>query len=344
MIQDQEKPEIRIIDLRGINEFKTITFSGYKLSDVKKCLYNDILQLKLESASNWCVELICSGHIHDVWNIFVLFISKHILLANPKIPIYVNEKYNVYCILAKEEEELGILEIRNNMKVRELIVEVCAVILFSPRKQSMELMKIDKQDDFNIYNMSTKCYAPNTTYAQPIFRKEDPHELWIAINEFAYHIHESEIHKPDIMKALHWVEWVLEFNIICKKNKTKCVCEPRNNYLVDMRYQTDIIWLLWDTLILYANKKTNKIIARIIQSLNGLFCVNYSEIVAKKRKYIIYHALSVFTEPIDLSVRIIDQININYCNVAIDKIHELYKDKKENEHGHMKYLYNANIL
>lgn len=334
-----------IIDIRTIADFKTVSFSGYKIADVRKCMYNDLLQQKLESVIHWSTELIVSGHISDVWNILVIFISRHILLANPKLSIYLESKYNDYRILIKNDAELGVLEIRNNMSMRELIAEICAVILFSPRKPGIESVKIDKEDEFNIYSMSAKCYAPDTSFAQQIIRKNDPKELWIAINELSYHIHESEIHKPDMMKAIHWVEWVLEFNVICKRNKTKCVCEPRTTYSVDSRYQSDIIWLLWDTLILYAEKRDNKIVGKIVRSLAGLFGVEYNETVAKKRKSLLYFAMNVLTEPvIDMSIRIIDNINIAYCNVAIEKIHEIYRDKKSSEKGTMKYLYDASVI
>ena len=338
-----------IVDNRATNVMKLTSFSGYRISEVKKCMYNDILQQKLESACNWGSELICSGQIDEVWNIFVLFVSKHVLLANPKLPIYIEERYNTYKNLVNTEmemsttEEWGKLEIRNNFKVRELIAEVCAIILFSARKPGIEFIKINTEDEFNVFNITKKCFAPNTSFAKPIMRNEDSKELWIAINEFSYQINNMDNHVPDIMKSIYWIEWVIGFNIICKKNKTKCVCEPRIKYKVDSRYQVDIVWLLWDALLYYSEKRGG-IYFKIIQGLSSMYCIEYSDTVAKKRKTILYHAVMILTEPFNMGVKIIDSNNLMYCDVAIQNIHEVYREKRVNEQGLMKYLYDPNIL
>ena len=61
--------------------------------------------------------------------------------------------------------------------------------------------------------ISERLKASSTKYVEPIFKPKDPKELLIAINEFAYNI------SPEIRNmnnACYWVEWVIEFDGICK--------------------------------------------------------------------------------------------------------------------------------
>ena len=69
--------------------------------------------------------------------------------------------------------------------------------------------------------MSNKLKAPSVSYAQCVYRKDDPKELFIAINEFAYHISQES---NNALQACFWVEWIMEFQKICAKKKEKCLC------------------------------------------------------------------------------------------------------------------------
>ena len=85
--------ESEINDCRVINEFKSKTFSKFSRTKVKnellQCLYN----CKIEPACYWSVELICAGQYQDLWDILLLYMSRNIYLGNPKLPIYMDMRF-----------------------------------------------------------------------------------------------------------------------------------------------------------------------------------------------------------------------------------------------------------
>ena len=55
-----------IDDKREIKEFKTMSFSGYKRTEVKKEFISSLTNGRIEPASYCSAELMCSGHYSDI--------------------------------------------------------------------------------------------------------------------------------------------------------------------------------------------------------------------------------------------------------------------------------------
>ena len=64
-------------------------------------------------------------------------------------------------------------------------------IIFYKRKRIICRIIIDN-DDFNITKITYKLTADKVSYGQTVFQNEDPKELFIAVNEFAWNITKNQ--------------------------------------------------------------------------------------------------------------------------------------------------------
>ena len=64
-----------INDVRTPPQFKGISFSKFKKTDVRKQMIENIKKGKLEPSCYWCAELICGGHFMEVWEIILIFLQ-----------------------------------------------------------------------------------------------------------------------------------------------------------------------------------------------------------------------------------------------------------------------------
>ena len=315
-----------INDIREQKHFKGVTFSEFKKSDVKKELITSLQKAKIEPACYWSAELICSGHYSDLWDTIIGFYSKHIHIGNPKLVTYLDLRISNFKDIVNNGFTEQELRLRNSDKMRRLFCEVMCVLCEAKRRHCYADVKV-KKEDFDLTHMTERFKAPNVDFANSIFLKDDPKELFIAVNEFAYNL--SEIGKNS-MNACYWMEWIIEFETICKQKKEKCSCERREFANVDTKCQMDIIWLIWDVFLEEASKRST-LIQRIVNSALNIFCLRYRPGCHKKRRPLIYFVIEVFTEPFSVEEEIVkDKAKITVITQNINKI---YKQIKKNEHS-----------
>jgi len=331
----QDNTEIN--DIRTQPDFKGISFSNFKKTDVKKQLMENMKNNKVEPACYWCAELVCSGNFGELWEIYIHYIGKHIHLGNPKILLYMDKRFEVFRNIMTQTHFLSELELRNNPTLRNLFAEITSILTISNKKHSFEPIKINKEEEFDITQMNTRLIAPNISYIEPIFKPEDPKELFIATNEFAYNISND---KPNMLNACYWIEWVIEFQNICKKRKNNCHCETRL-YNVDNKFKNDTIWILWDCLLHYATTQKSDFIKQLMQSAINIFCIKYTTAASKKRRFLLYFAVALLTENVQTNIDVITDKKI--VQNVISKINSIYKQIKKNEHSpNTEYLF-ANL-
>lgn len=317
-----------INDIRGESDFRGITFSSYKKTDVRKELMNSLSSSKIEPSCYWSAELVCSGHYLELWDIIITFISKYIHLANPKLPLYIELRYESFRSIISNGYTGNELRLRNHLKMRSLFAEIVCVLSNSKRQHKYESVKIKKKEEYDIATMSQRLKAPRVDYAQDFFRERDPKEIFIAMNEFAYHISRDS---KNTLLACYWVEWIVEFETICKAKKETCRCERRSHIPVDDKLQFDPVWMIWDMIIARSNdtEQHSPLTQKIVSSLLRLYCIRFTPGVRKKRRYIVYFAISLLTTEYDSKIEMIhDRLVIE---TAVANINSVYKQIKQHE-------------
>jgi hypothetical protein len=139
--------------------------------------------------------------------------------------------------------------------------------------------------------------------------------------------------------ACYWIEWIADFNTICNNRKEPTKCE-RREYKVENKYSREIIWLVWDLLIHTANATGNSLIIKAMRAANDLFCMHFTIGSVKKRRYLLYYAVSLTTETIHPNIEIV--ANKTIVSTVVDQIDKIYKQVKDNEHSpNTEYLFNG---
>lgn len=329
MSDSEPKANIEINDLRIYSEFKGISFSSYKISDVKKQFILNMSQGKIEQSCYWCAELICAGHYMDIWEVLLHYLGKHIHLGNPKLPIYVTKRFDVFKNIMIQGMYYDELQLRNNNTIRNIFAEIVCIFCISPKKNSLEALKLKREEEFDMTLLSQKLKATSDIFGKHLLRKEDPKELSICINEFAYHIHSSSEHIPNMIQACYWVEWIIEFDILCKKRRNPCKLDRRHYIKVEFKYQNDIIWILWDAIFECIESRDDPLLKQIVESILDLFSIKYTTSCIKKRRHLLYFVISMITEPYNQNVPIVAEKKI--VELTLSNLDTIYKQIKKNE-------------
>lgn len=329
---NQVDEDSHINDIR--EDFRCITFSNYKMTQVKTKLLENMVKGKIEETCNWTAELVCSGHFLEIWETILLYYGKHIHLGNPKLAVYLDNRYNIFKNIISQSIFTSMLQLRNNEKIRKLFSEINTMMCLSLKSHSIELIKINRVEEFDITQMTERLKAPNVEYIEPIFQKKDPKELFIAINEFSYNICAGS---TNTLNACYWIEWIIEFEQICKNKKQPCLCERRNQYNVEHKYQMDVIWMIWDALFYYCKNQMDEYTLNILKSVLHLFCIKYTTATTKKRRYLLYMAVGLVAsstiENTNKNVELINKENKILLATVTNNINHIYKEIKKNENN-----------
>ena len=314
-----------IDDMRQPAHFKGTTFSGFKKTEVRKQMLENMIKGRIEQACYWCAELVCAGQFIDAWENILHFMSKHIHLGNPKMAIYVEMRYSLFRNIMAQGLYMTEIQVRNKPEIRKLFAEVICNLTLSVRKPSFESTKIQRKEEFDMTQMSERLKATSTEFASPLFLEKDPQELFIAINEFAFHLAGK-----NMSMCCYWIEWVIEFDQVCKTQKrpTKCVAR---DYPVENKFRQDIIWLIWDAIQAKSREKGDSFVSKVMQALLNLFCIKYTTAAAKKRRYLLYMAVELLTEPVNSATEIVADKTI--LESVVSQIDNVYKQIKKNEQG-----------
>lgn len=318
--------DTEINDIREPSQFKGVSFSKYKKTEVRNQMFENIEKGKIEPACYWCAELVCAGHYMDIWETVLYYAGKHIHLGNPKIVIYLQNRFTIFRNIVSQGHFLNELQLRNNPTIRKLFAEIVCTVTLSNKKNSFEAIKIDREEEFDMTQMTERLKAPNVSYIETIFKKDDPKELFIPVNEFIYNISPE---RKNMLTACYWIEWLVEFDNICKKRREPCYCHRRDFVNVENKFSRDIIWILWDALLHYSDQMNNTFIDKLMNGLFDIFSIRYTTASCKKRRYLLYFAVALLTEPVPTNIELIQKKDV--IDNVLEKIDQIYKQIKKNE-------------
>ena len=308
-----------INDTRPITNFKTTTYSNYNKVQVKTKLIKAILENDIESACFWSAEYICAGQYLYLWNIIIDIIAKHINIASPLLPIYIDKRIQNFKQLIEYYNIDDILDLRNDKSIRVLFGEIVIILCKSSKQPTIQSIKINKSTDYSIDHITNISKADSVEYIQSVFKEGDPQYLFVALNELAYNI---SLKIKDSYQACYWIEWILNAKTKKKNNSYK-----RNFIDISDKYKSDAVWIIWEIIIL-TSKLHNNTIQCIIRSLLSIFCLHYSQSIPKKRKFILYNAIEILCKPIDTTKPV--WTSKEEINTILQKINNIYKDINKN--------------
>lgn len=101
---------------------------------------------------------------------------------------------------------------------------------------------------------------------------------------------------------------------------------------VDTQYQLECIWLIWAAIKYYVDKKEDRVLSKIIDSLLGLYCIGYTGVaIYNKRKYLIYCAVNYLFCPASCSTEMISENTKSILPSVKANINKIYMQIKKNE-------------
>lgn len=298
---------MKINDIR--TNFSNTTFSNYKKSHAIKELYKSVYYEKKDEAFFWTAELLCSNGILDLWNVYIQYICKHIHIHNPKLPIYLVNKFNEFKQIANKINDL---DLRNNEEIRIIFFSITSLICECKKGTILDSPKF-----VFTFDMNDTLKASNVSYIQPFFKSGDPKECFIALNEFTYHLKDTK----NKMDLFYWLDWIIEFELTLLKKKRHIICIQR-----DFAPNKNIIWIIWEILF---SCKYNSILDKIIVSLFELFKMKYNTSSNKKKKCVIHVCIMFIINTIDYQIKLIE--NSSILNNINEKILFTIERLKKNE-------------
>jgi hypothetical protein len=339
-----------INDKRTKKDFSRISFSGYKRSEVDNLLKKCMLENKIEQSQYWCAELVCIGEFDKLWELFYLFTSKHIHIANTRIFPYLESKYDVFETIKSTGYHDFELAMRNNMKIRECFAEIVFVLCVSPKMPVLTPLKI-KKDELSILNLQGRLRANSLEHGKDFINKDDAEELIVFINELSFLCFEkSQEYINKLHDILFWVHWLFAYDEHCRKNNINLQCSTRQqaDRFLSGEQKKDVVWIIWDIILeanltlhdtylkkqeqyVKQNENYKKFIHRILESLLFFFKLKFTHACKKRKISLLYFAFQLLFMPIDVNINLLTREDKNKLEIIKGNINSIYEKIKENE-------------
>jgi hypothetical protein len=331
---DSIPPDTVIHDMRQTDAFKSRTFSNFSKRQVRQAMYDSMKRGRVEPACHWCAELLASGHVADIWELLLLFLSKEIHLANPPLIYYLSKRFELFENISSRGEYSNFIHLRNHKPIRELLAEIVCNLSLSSKRPCFDLIKINTHEEFDTQQLPERFDAVDFSFHGHVLKRGDADELIIALNELGFHLSPKG---KNLHKACFWLEWILHLEVVCEKRKKPLQCVERD-YGVEKKYRGDVVWILWDLFQVYATEDAWRL--RNLHALCHLFSIRYTTAAGRRRKYMLYLAAGLVCESLEQERQASIVANRLVLETVLVQIHAIYKEIKKNEVGHSTdYMY-----
>ncbi len=319
----------KILDTRPLDSFSKQTFSGFKKSEVINAVLKSIEKKKIENACYWTSECIISGYSLILFEKLINFASKMVHINNPKLPSYLLKKNN---ILMNQINRIGIqskdkyLLLRNSQMIRNLFFDIISTLTTSSKTKRYDNYPKLNDEDFDFSNIQKRLCAPMNLLPDNIIKFNEPDELRVIINEIFAMLKNKQFGYD---KSCYWIMWLLRWESLHKKKKMAWNIEARDIKDIPKKYQSNIVWILWEIIYEEVKIRKDKNISQQIDSLYELFKCNFTIGKRLSRIPLILNAIGYLTHSINFNL----PLRMNYkiyiqvqCNV-----NKMFSEKKVHE-------------
>ena len=281
--------DAKIRDLRGIDTFTARTFSGFKKSQALQQYSRAIAEGQVERACYYSADLVAAGHLLPLWESILIAGAQHAHAGGCGVPVYISRRYEVFKKIM-EEDVPDDLAARNHTEIRRLFAEVSSVLATGQHSMPFVRVNVDAANDFSVDVMARRFRAPDLSYGKPIHQDEDPPELFPAVNELVYALTGPSC---DELSALYWIEWILGYCAIRRKQKRPIGAASRRPRL-GTKLSSHIVWIIWDVFKHLAEAADPRLTAAI-RGIEDLFAIRFSVGAVGRRRFLLYWASHLLT-------------------------------------------------
>lgn len=319
---------------RTEKDLRTCTFSEFKKTDARRELLCAIAQGKFEPACYWCAELVCAGHLLEVWESVILYLGKCVHLSHTTVAPYLQTRMENFRTIVRCKTIETLLEVRNIVEIRRMFGEIMCVLCSVKRRHSFDMVKI-RAEDMNVLQIKTHFRATSPEFAAPP-RPGDPAEIFPFMNELAFAVTATQ-HRGEAsqMQACFWLEWIYDYEARCKTSKQPLRCAARTDVggtaesvspmaAIPPKHARDVVWMIWENLLFVARHRSPGL-QKIARSLMHLFCLKYGAGTHRRRKLLLYVVIALLCEPVHFETAFLtptQQAQVQMVKQNVDHIYD----------------------
>ena len=181
----------RVRDTRDYSEFKKMSIFKYKISDLNKLFFNNIINQKINYSIIILIELHCSGHLSSIIKILIKIYFNFINLKNPNLFHYFMRRILHLQDLLLEYKKKEYIQTRNNQEIRNLLCELTAILTFCPKSNLFIAKSLPKVKE-SVNLKSNRLDYIYTIEKSIIGENIEDNDLRMYLNEIIYLLLESK--------------------------------------------------------------------------------------------------------------------------------------------------------